>query len=86
MRACVDVFDDGVFFAFLKVARSPDDAVNVVFIVAILTDEALGELPINFKFRLVEGGDELGVGSTVNLVDRGVINAGPFGEVVGFVG
>lgn len=84
--ASVDVLDDGVFPPLLKITRSPDDSVDVVFVVAILADEALGELPVDFELWFVESSNEFFVRSTANFVDRGMINAGPFGEIVGFVG
>lgn len=49
--AGVDVFDDGVFFVFIEVAGSPNDSVDVVFVVAIFGDEALGFLPSGGKER-----------------------------------
>ncbi|MDA7656959.1 hypothetical protein N8647_01305 [bacterium] len=86
MRTSVDIFDDGVFLACLKVARPPDYTMDVVFVITILTDEALGELPVDFELWLVESSNEFLVRDTANLIDRGMINAGPFDEIVRFVG
>ena len=61
VRASVDIFDDRVFLTFLEVARSPNDAVDVVFVVAVLANKALGALPVDFKLWFVENGDEFSV-------------------------
>jgi len=88
--AGVDVFDDGVFLILVEVAGSPDDAVDIVFTVAVFGDEALGEIPPGGeeggKVGGVERRDEFLVGSTTYLIDGGMVDAGPFGEVVFFIG
>ena len=84
--AGVDVFDDGIFLAFLEIAGAPNDSVDIVFVVAVFADESLGKLPVDFQFGFVEGRQEFSIGSTANLVNRRVINAGPFCEVVVLIG
>lgn len=85
----VDVFDNGVFFAFLEVEGTEDDAVDVVLAVAVFGDEAFGLLPADGleggEVGFVEGGDEFLVGRPADFEDGWVVNAGPFCEVVFFV-
>ena len=57
MWSGVDVFDNGIFFAFLEVARTPDDSVNVMLSVSVFGDEAFGYWPIGLLCGLVERSD-----------------------------
>ena len=48
MRSGVDLFDDGIFFPGVEIARAADDPVDVCFAITAFGDEAFGGFPTGF--------------------------------------
>ena len=61
MRSGVDLFDDGIFFLGVEIARAADDAVDVCFAITAFGNEAFGCFPTSLfesqMTSLFEDGD-----------------------------
>lgn len=48
VRSGVDLFDDGIFFLGVEIARAADEAVDICFAITAFGDEAFGGFPTGF--------------------------------------
>ena len=80
VRSGVDLFDDGIFFLGVEIARAADDAVDVCFAITAFGDEAFGAFPTGlFECRMIslfEDGDQRAVFGASQFGDGREVDAG----------